>query len=1213
MIQESSPIPTPKSAEISALIETLDQAQKRLEELTAGEVDSVVDREGHAFFLRRAQEELRLSESARQAAILNALPAQVALLNGEGIIVLANESWRQFGTANVLQGPGFDVGQNYIEKCEAVIGDCSGEGQAVARGVRQVLQGDAGEFSLEYPCRSPLEKCWFRLTVTPVASDHLAGAVVMHVNITERKLADETLRESEERFRGMFAGASPGIAISTPQGRYLEANAAYCRMLGYSEDELRAMNFASVTHPEDLDLNMEKRDELLAGQRDSLVMEKRYIKKTGDILWAKVSVSATHSSGGELATLIVIAEDISERKRAEEQLRWKTALLEAQVNSAPDGISIVDSDGKLVLQNQKINDLWNTPPEIFGETDHRKRMEWVTGQVADPGQFSERVAYLYDHPNEIGRDEIVLLNGKIFDRYIAPVIGRDGKHFGRIWAYRDITERKLAAQEMEALSLRTERRERLLSTALASMSDFAQIYDQSGRILFVNKPLLELWGLTLEEVVGKNFSDLGYSQELADKLNRQLQQVFATGQYVTDETPYTSPKGIEGFYEYIFSPALSPDGKVDFVVGSTRDVTQRKKAEVEIRFNELRFRSLVEATSQIVWDTPASGEFLVDQPNWRAFTGQSFEELRGWGWLDAIHPEDREETERVWSAAIEGKWAYHVEHRLRASDHSYRHMSVRAVPILGDDKTIRQWIGIHTDITERKKAEKRIHEQAALLDKARDAIFVSDIDGTIRFWSKGAERVYGWTSEEILGRFGGDMFYSEVKAFEEINRLTLAQGEWHGEVDHITRDGSPIKVEARSTLIRDEEGHPKSVLGINTDVTESKKIEAQLLRAQRMESIGTLAGGVAHDLNNILAPILMSIQILRLNATDSETSGILKTIETSAKRGADIVRQVLSFARGLESQRVKVQPKHLLDEVENIIRGTFSKNIRVEFAIRDDVWPIDGDPTQIHQILINLCVNARDAMPNGGTLTVSVENCVLDKHFSAMSLQAKPGRYVLINVTDTGAGMSPQVIDKIFEPFFTTKELGKGTGLGLSTVMAIVKGHEGLINVYSEVGKGTTFKVYLPAKEDLSDAPATDDISTLPRGNGQTVLVVDDEASILAITSQTLRAFGYKSLTAADGAEAVAIYAQNVKEIAVVVTDMNMPVMNGMAAIRALLRINPMVKIVAATGLNVEGDAGKLAEMGVTHLLAKPYTAQALLNILHRVVEPDSDPQSIPK
>jgi signal transduction histidine kinase/ActR/RegA family two-component response regulator len=467
--------------------------------------------------------------------------------------------------------------------------------------------------------------------------------------------------------------------------------------------------------------------------------------------------------------------------------------------------------------------------------------------------------------------------------------------------------------------------------------------------------------------------------------------------------------------------------------------------------------------------------------------------------------------------------------------------------------------------------------------------------------------MYGWMVAETLGRKAFELLHVNPEEFHQANAEVIQRGEWNGEFRHLNSSGEELTVEARWSLVSDREGAPKSILAINTDVTESKKVEAQLLRAQRMESIGTLAGGVAHDLNNILAPILMSIQILKLNATDSETASILKTIETSAKRGADIVRQVLSFARGLESQRIEVQPKQLLGDVENIIRGTFSKNIQVEISVPEDVWTIRGDPTQVHQILLNLSVNARDAMPNGGTLTVSVENCVLDEHYSAMNSKAKPGRYVLINVTDSGMGMPPRVVDKIFEPFFTTKELSKGTGLGLSTVMAIIKSHEGLINVYSEVGRGSSFKVYLPAMENSSNQPAEDKLSRLPRGRGQTVLVVDDEASILTITCQTLHAFGYKSLTAMDGAEAVAIYAQNVNDISVVVTDMNMPVLNGMATIRALLRINPKVKIVAATGLNVDGDAGKLTEMGVKHSLAKPYTAETLLRVLDQIINSDPD------
>jgi PAS domain S-box-containing protein len=1202
MIQETSTLPTHKSAEISSLIDTLNRTQKRLEELTAGEVDSVVDREGHAFFLRRAQEELRLSESARQAAILNALPAQVALLDGQGIIVSANESWRQSGIANLLQSPGVGVGQNYIEVCEHVFGDCSEEGKAAAKGIRQVLQGKEKEFALEYPCHSPTEKCWFHLAVTPVNSDHQAGAVVMHTDITKRKQSEESIRLSEERFRSMFTAAATGIAISTPHGRFLQTNAAYCRMLGYTEDELRELDFASLTHPDDLNLNLKLRNEVLAGLRESFVMEKRYLKKNGDTVWTRHSVSASRTATGEVEKFVVVAEDISERKLAEEQLRSKTAVLEAQVNSTLDGILVIDSGGNKILQNQRMVDLWRIPKEFADDPVDQRQLEWVTQQIKHPKEFVEKIDHLHSHPDEISRDELELVDGRFFDRYSSPVRGRDGTFYGRIWTMRDITERKQAAQQIEVLARRTERRERLLSTALASMSDFAQIYDQEGRILFVNQPLLDLWGLTSEEVVGKNLSDLGYSKELANKLNGQLQHVFETGQEVTDETPYTSPTGVTGFYEYIFSPALSTDGKVDFVVGSTRDVTLRKRAEVEIRFNEQRYRSLVEATTAIVWDTPASGQFTVEQPGWTAFTGQSFDELRGWGWLNAIHPDDREETERVWSAAIQSRLPYEVEHRIRTPDNSYRNMSVRAVPILDDDNTIRQWIGVHKDITQRKMAEERIKEQADLLDKTRDAIMVRDLESTILFWNKGAERMYGWTVAEAVGRKAIELLHVNPEKFHEANALVIQKGAWNGELKHFNSVGKELTVEARWTLVTDRAGTPKSVLAINTDITEKKQIEHQFLRAQRMESVGTLAGGVAHDLNNILAPILMSIQILKLTATDSETTGILQTIETSAKRGADIVRQVLSFARGVESQRIEDQPTHLLGDLESIIKGTFPKNIQVEISIPQEIWTIEGDPTQIHQVLLNLSVNARHAMPDGGILAISVENCVLDEHYSAMNLQAKPGRYVLINVTDSGSGMPQRIIEKIFEPFFTTKELSKGTGLGLSTVMAIIKSHEGLINVYSELGRGTTFKIYLPAMDNSSNTSAVEDISLLPRGNGQTVLVIDDEASILTVTGQTLRAFGYKSLTAVDGAEGVAMYAQNANEIAVVVTDMNMPIMNGMTTIRALQRMNPMLQIVAASGLNVNGDAEKLAEMGVTLLLTKPYTAETLLTALHQVL-----------
>ena len=519
----------------------------------------------------------------------------------------------------------------------------------------------------------------------------------------------------------------------------------------------------------------------------------------------------------------------------------------------------------------------------------------------------------------------------------------------------------------------------------------------------------------------------------------------------------------------------------------------------------------------------------------------------------------------------------------------------------GDGKVIQCNI---RDITVRKRDEQKIEEQADLLDKARDAIVVRDLEGKILFWNRGAERIYGWSRQDVLGGYVGGLVYTDPQQFEKINALTLSAGEWTGEMEHLTKDRRAITTEARWTLIRDQEGNPKSILAIDTDVTEKKRIEAQFMRAQRMESIGTLAGGIAHDLNNILAPIMMSVEVLKTISDHPQAQAILETVEVSAKRGADIVRQVLSFARGLEGERIEVQPKHLLHDLEIIIKETFPKDIQQQFSIPADTWTILGDPTQVHQILLNLCVNARDAMPNGGSLVVDTENCVLDEHYAAMNAGAKAGRYVKFSVSDSGFGIPPNLIDKIFEPFFTTKALNQGTGLGLSTVMAIVKSHEGIIHVYSEPGKGTTFNVYLPAMAVSSDLESEQfEQVNLPRGNGETILIVDDEASIVTITSQTLEAFGYRVLTATDGAEAVAVYAEQLNQIALVITDMMMPIMDGSATIRALARINPAVKIIAASGLNVSGGLSKPPGQVTKHFLLKPYTASALLKVVRSTLD----------
>jgi len=732
--------------------------------------------------------------------------------------------------------------------------------------------------------------------------------------------------------------------------------------------------------------------------------------------------------------------------------------------------------------------------------------------------------------------------------------------------------------------------------AIIESSDDAIISKTLDGIITSWNPAAErMFGYTAKEIIGKPITLLFPPDRLQEE--SEMLAHIARGERVQHfETIRVRKDGRHFDVSATISPIKDVEGKITGVSIIVRDVTERKRVEA-------RFRRMVDSNAQGVFFWNTKGGIVGANDAFLHLARYNREDLEagriGWG---AMTPPEYADLDRraLEEVAANGACTPYEKEFIR-KDGSRVPIFISAA-IFEDNAD--EGVCTVLDLTEIKQATKQIVEQAALLDKARDAILVLDLEGNILFWNKGAERMYGWTRQEIVGRNMGKLCYNNPKIFKEANGLAISQGEWYGELQHLTKDGHEITVEARWTLIRDNDGQPKSVLAINTDITERKKIEAQFMRAQRMESIGTLAGGIAHDLNNILAPIMMSIDILKTTSDDPQATKILETIEVSAKRGADIVRQVLSFARGLEGQRIEVQPKHLLKDLENIIKDTFPKDIRLQFSIPNETWTILGDPTQVHQILLNLCVNARDAMPNGGNLTVAVENCVIDEQYAAMNLQAKPGRYVNISVTDSGTGIPPAILDKIFEPFFTTKELNKGTGLGLSTVMAIVKSHEGFVNVYSEPGKGTTFKVYLPATETSSEAQKEQlEAASLPRGNGEMILVVDDEASILTITGQTLQAFGYQVLTATDGAHAVAIYAEHKNKIVVVLTDMMMPVMDGPAMIHALMRMNPAVKIIAASGLNANGSAAKVSGAGVKFFLMKPYTAGTLLKTIRTILD----------
>ncbi|MBI4782461.1 MAG: GAF domain-containing protein [Oscillatoriophycideae cyanobacterium NC_groundwater_1537_Pr4_S-0.65um_50_18] len=502
------------------------------------------------------------------------------------------------------------------------------------------------------------------------------------------------------------------------------------------------------------------------------------------------------------------------------------------------------------------------------------------------------------------------------------------------------------------------------------------------------------------------------------------------------------------------------------------------------------------------------------------------------------------------------------------------------------------------ELKERIQAEAKIRDQAMLLNVATDAIIVRDLDQHITFWNQGAERLYGWSSEEMLGKATA-LWCRDSAGLQEICQTVLARGEWQGELTQLTKDQKDVMVASRWTLVRHPNGQPKAFLIVNTDITQKTLLERQFLRAQRLETIGTLAGGVAHDLNNVLAPILMSVSLLEMQPDSSKRQKWLDVIDASARRGASLVKQVLTFARGIEGERSQLEIRHLTCEIKQVIEETFPKSINIFTHIPNHLSMVMGDVTQIHQILMNLCLNARDAMPNGGMLRITAENQVIDADNINLPLGAQPGSYVAITVADTGTGIAADAIDRIFDPFFTTKEMGKGTGLGLSTVMTIIKSHNGFMTVSSQIGNGTEFKVYLPA---LQDGETQEPVAPkVPYGAGEWILLADDEAAIREATKTMLEAHGYRVLTASNGIEAIALYSRHQDDIRLAVVNIMMPAMNGTTAIRTLQAINPYLKIVATSGLTTNDT---LIEMGikVDHFLLKPFIAQELIISLHQVL-----------
>lgn len=633
-----------------------------------------------------------------------------------------------------------------------------------------------------------------------------------------------------------------------------------------------------------------------------------------------------------------------------------------------------------------------------------------------------------------------------------------------------------------------------------------------------------------------------------------------------------------------------------------------KKELERIKESEERYKTLFENAQVGMYRTTPDGEIIMVNPRLLEILGfSSLEELRSRNLEDEGFSENSPRSRFKELLKLNGE-VKNFESTWEKSDGTEVYIRENARELKNEEGKVIYYDGTVEDITNLKLAIEKVEEQAKLLDIATDAIFVIDLNDRILFWNKSCEKLYGWSSEKAIGKKSSELIYrnENLREFDKASSTTKDKSEWTGELKHYKKDGEIIDVESRWTLVLNNSGKPKSIFVVNSDITEKKKMEAQFLRAQRMQSIGTLAGGIAHDLNNMLQPITMSLEILKLTQKDDKTLDLINIIESSSKRSANLVKQVLSFAKGIDGEFTTIEIKYIISEIEKIINETFPKSISFSKKLPAKLWTVSGDTTQLNQVFMNLCVNARDAMPNGGNISITGENIVVDKSFAGMNIGAKSGPHIAISVSDNGTGIPPKVLDRIFEPFFTTKGAEKGTGLGLSTVFGIVKGHGGFVNVESEMGTGSTFRIYLPANKVQESSKLPDkQKAELPLGNGELILLVDDEKNILEIATITLKTYGYNVVTAENGAEATAIYARRQNDISAVLVDMMMPVMDGNATINAINTLNPDAHIIAVSGLKNSSAASSLNEeagKAVRAFLSKPYKTETLLKTLSEIL-----------
>ncbi len=1051
-----------------------------------------------------------------------------------------------------------------------------------------------GKFMVYY--NQPHEFTQEEINFTQILADNLSSAI-------SRECARKDLQESERKYRSLFNNAYEGIYQTTPEGKILTVNPAMARIFGFSS----ASEVFTIGNIANLYWNTEEREQLSRRLKEKGILKNVEVKmkhREGHPIWVLLNEHIVQSSEEGLLLIHGAVVDITQRKEAEEALKESEERLRALINSTPDIICFKDGQGCWLEANQADLKLFQLEHVNYRGKKDSELAEY-TPFYRDALMTCEATDELAWKKGKISRGNKVIPRPdgsvKIYDVIKVPLFNEDGSRKGLVVIGRDITER---IQAEEALRENEERFRKLFD--LSPDAIFVHSFDEEGynKFLEVNNVACERYGYTREEFLNLTPSDISAVQPEQSKNMKNVRKELIRKGHIVFEWLHVTKSG-KMFPVEVSSTLFNYRGK-KAVLSIVRDISERKKAEEAIRKSEERFRSVFEHTGTASLILNRDGTIAFANEQCEELFGVAAENLVGTHWSRYVLPESMKTIEKY----LEKRF-FQPKQKAEKREIRILHVSGNVkycLMSIGNIPPSRQMVVSLWDITDRVQAEQERRMLAKAIEYSAEATCIWDQNGRITYVNPEFEKLYGYSKKELIGGNSREILFDkqlcDEKKLQNIRETIYRGNIWRGYVFLRKRDGSIVEIYLTITPIYDHSGRLSRFVALHRDMTREREIERRSQQSQRLEAIGTLAGGIAHDFNNILTPILGYTDLAMLTVpSGSKLYTHLQSIRVAAERARSLVEQILSFSRKTTQERKPITIAPIVKEALKLLRASIPSTIEIKQEIENVELPILADPTEIHQIIVNLCTNAYQAMPEGGTLTVGLHKVEVDSEFSRNHPELVPGPYLKLTVRDTGSGIPPHIQDKIFEPYFTTRGDSGGTGLGLATVHGLVVSYGGTILLHSEVNKGTEFNIYLPAVNMKSHEERAIEPLQEPLSGKENILFLDDELIITDLGASILKEYGYRVVTFNQPHKALEYVKEHITELDLIITDVTMPGITGDKFIAEVRKLNRNIPVILCTGYSDKINPDDTKELGLTKFIRKPFTSTQLIKIVRELLD----------